>query len=368
MEAVRVLQMIGSLDVGGSQTMIINLYKALDREKIQFDFVIDDPNGTHFVELVKSMGARVYVMPKFNGINLMQVKKAWKVFFAEHPEYRILHSHVRSYASIYLPIAKKMGLTTIIHSHSTSNGKGLKAVVKKILQSRIPKYSDYCFACTYNSGKWLFGEKTVKSEKFKVIPNAIDTEKYKFSERIRSEMRQSLELENKIVYGHVGRFHPSKNHAFLLDLYCEIHANQPNSVLLLVGDGELRDEIENRIKELSLTDSVILLGMRSDVHLLMQAMDVFLFPSSWEGLPLTVVEAQASGLPCFVSDRVTKEVCLSGLVKYLPIDSGTKIWTDNVFKDLNARENVVESIKKAGFDVLETANMLTSFYMEHSNG
>lgn len=360
---IKILQVFGALNCGGAETMLMNLYRKIDVSKIQFDFVKHTEELCYYDTEIIEKGGEIYSCPRYTVSNHLKYVKWWDAFFKSHPEYKIVHSHIRSTASIILKIAKKNGCVTISHSHSTSNGKGFASIIKKILQSKIPKYSDFCFACTYNSGKWLFGEKVVKSDKFKVIPNAIDTEKYKFSESIRQKMRCELGIEEKIVYGHVGRFHPAKNHGFLLELFSEIHKKQSNSVLLLVGDGELRGEIEGKIKELSLQDSVILLGVRSDVHLLMQAMDVFLFPSSWEGLPLTVVEAQAAGLPCFVSNTVTKEVYLSDLVEYLPIDSGVQVWLNEILTGKLVHTDVSAKIKSSGFDISSSVEEITLFYL-----
>ena len=363
-EPIRILHMIGSLNIGGSQAMVVNLYKNIDREKIQFDFILDHPSEVFFKETVESLGAKVYEMPTFNGLNFRQIKKEWNKFFEEHPEYKVLHSHVRSYASLYIPIAKKHGLKTIIHSHSTSNGSGISAIIKRLMQSSLKRRADYLFACSEESGKWLFGEKAIRKSNYYMIPNAVDTKKFAFKNDVRCKTRESLGISNdSIAYGHVGRLHPSKNHAFLLDVFAELLKKQPNAKLLLVGDGELRGEIEAKISELKINDSVFMLGARNDVDEVLQAIDVFLFPSNWEGLPVTVVEAQASGLPCFISDTITKDVNTSSLVKYLPIDKGTTVWVDELTSANLSRKNVIEDIKKAGFDIEESAYNISDFYI-----
>ena len=364
---IKVLQVFGALDCGGAETMLMNLYRKIDTELLQFDFVKHVTKDCFYDAEILERGGKIYSCPKYTVTNHFKYVKWWDGFFASHPEYKIIHSHVRSTASVILKVAKKHGLVTISHSHSTSNGKGFKSVVKKILQASIPKYSDYCFACSKKSGEWLFGRGVVESEKFRIIPNAIDTEKYKFDASIREEIRSSLGVSDKFVYGHVGRFHPAKNHSFLIDVFYEIHKRQQNSVLLLVGGGDLQEETKKKIDELSLGDSVIMLGVRSDVNVVFQAMDVFLFPSLWEGLPLTVVEAQAAGLPCFVSDTVTKEVDLSELVRYLPIDRGTDVWVKALENENLEHKNVIPSIVKAGFDINASVKELTEFYVKNLN-
>lgn len=364
-QPIRILHMIGSLEVGGSQALVINYYKAMDRSKIQFDFIVDHPDRMALAEVVRNMGARIYEMPTFRGKNYFQVKKAWNTFFSEHPEYKILHSHVRSYASVYIPIAKKHGLKTIIHSHSTSNGKGFSSIVKKILQYPLRYQADYLMACSNEAGRWLYGKKACLKDNYIFLPNAIDTENYRYSQETANKYREKLGLVGKFVIGHVGRFHEAKNHMFLLDVFAGICAKRADAVLLLVGDGDLRDSIEEKIHSLNLDDHVILTGNRNDVPDLMKAMDVFVFPSKWEGLPVTVVEAQASGLPCFISDTITKDVDVSSLVKRLPIVS-SEVWVDEILNSILERLDVTPEIINAGFDVKKSSVGLDEFY--HSLG
>jgi len=202
-----------------------------------------------------------------------------------------------------------------------------------------------------------------------MIPNAVDTKKFAYNEEIRRQMRESLGInDDAIVCGHVGRLHPAKNHIFLLEVFRDFLKVQSNAILLLVGDGELRAEIEEKITSLGIDKSVMMLGSRGDVSELLQAMDIFVFPSRWEGLPVTVVEAQASGLPCFISDTITKDVNTSSLVEYIPIDNGTQIWVDKLASADLTRKDVIEDIKKSGFDIEDSAKKLSEFYMEQHNG
>ena len=356
---IRILHMIGALEMGGSQALVMNLYRHMDREQIQFDFVLDHPDRDDYAAEVKALGGRIYTMPGFHG-NVGEVRRAWDTFFTEHPEYKVLHSHVRSYASLYLPVAKKHGVKTTIHSHSTSNGSGLSALVKLGLQYPLRHQADVLMSCTREAGIWLFGETACRSERFFLLPNAVDVEKFRYNEAIRREYRQTLGIEDKLVVGHVGRFHEAKNHDFLLESFAGLHEQKPDSVLLLVGDGELRGEIERKIAELGIQGSVILTGNRNDVAELMQALDLLAFPSKWEGLPVTVVEAQAAGLPCLISDRITGDVDLSPLVRRLPIDSA-KVWA-KAMAEPAARQDVRKNIAAAGFEIRESAERLGGLY------
>ncbi len=364
---IRVLHVLGGLDRGGAETMVMNLYRAVDRSKIQFDFIIHTEKHQAYYDEIIALGGKIFSFPAFRGVNAFSLRKIWMDFFRGHPEYKILHSHVRSYASLYLPIAQKAGLKTIIHSHSTSNGKGLGSVVKRIMQYPLRWQADYFFGCSMESGLWLFGKKIINSQKFHIIQNAINTDNYKPDSEIRKEYREKLGLGNKKTFIHVGRFHPAKNHPFLLKVFFEVHKKDSNTILLIAGDGELRPEIEKQIAALNLQNDVVLLGSRSDVPNLLRAADVFVFPSVWEGLPVTVVEAQAAGLHCFVSSNVTKEVHVSELVNYLPIDNGVDCWVDSISIVSTDKKNVVDQIKKAGFDICYTANELTHFYQELVN-
>ena len=220
--------------------MVMNLYRAVDRTQIQFDFIVHNEKKQAYTDEILSLGGRIFHFPAFDGLNYFKMKNLWKQFFKDHPEYKILHSHVRSYASLYLPIAKKAGLKTIIHSHSTSNGKGIGSFVKRIMQYPLRWQADYFFGCSKEAGAWLFGNKVVNSPKYHILQNAIDTEQYKFNPEIRKEYREKLGLGGKKTFIHVGRFHPAKNHAFLLKVFAEIHKQDANTILLLAGDGELR--------------------------------------------------------------------------------------------------------------------------------
>lgn len=360
---IRVLHYIGGLGLGGAQSAVIEIYRNIDRTKIQFDFVIHDLNDNNYNDELNALGAKIFVCPKFNGKNLKQYYKWWDCFFKEHSEYKILHSHIRGSATICLKIAKGYGVKTIIHSHSTSNGVGVSALVKKVMQFPLRYQADYFFGCSQKSGEWLFGKKIVSGDRFFVIKNAIKTDEYKADGNVRNQYRKELGIEeNAIVYVHVGRLHEAKNHMFLLELFAGIVKKNPKDVLLLVGDGELRNQIVERINELDLSRNVIMMGARKDVANILKASDCLLFPSNWEGLPVTVVEAQAAGLPCLISDRITDEVNITSLVKKLPIDQGVSCWIEAIENVNFKKSNVTKEIFEAGFDIRQSVEWLQSFY------
>jgi len=273
-----------------------------------------------------------------------------------------LHSHIRSYASLFIPIAKKSGLITIVHSHSTSSGSGIKAIVKNLLQLPLRYQADYFISCSSKAGEWLFGRNVVASKKHFIVKNAIDIEKYRYNYDVRQKMRGNLGLGDNTVLGHVGGFRDPKNHEFIVDVFKEYHAINHNSILVLVGDGDLKNHIENQVRQYHLDDAVIFTGSRNDVPDLLQAFDYFVFPSKWEGLPVSVIEAQASGLHCLISDKITSEVKISPLVKCLSIDNGTRLWVDNILSTPINRSDYTQEIISAGYDMEEVSKSMMHFY------
>lgn len=357
---IRILHVLAGMNRGGAEAFVMNIYRNIDRTKVQFDFILFRQEECEFNNEIRNLGGKIYWVPRYNGKNHFKFKKTWNNFLKEHPEYKIIHGHVRSTASIYLKIANKHGLTTIAHSHNTSSGKGVDAVVKNVLQYPIRIIANYCFACSKSAGEWLFGKKN----NFHVLNNAIDTAKFIFNDKIRDEKRKELNIKNKLVIGNVGRFHIQKNHTFLIDVFKEIHDKNEDAVLLLVGDGELRSSIEKKIKILKLVDNVILTGVRSDIPELLQAMDVFVFPSLFEGLGIVVVEAQAAGLPCIVADTIPKEAYLTDLIENLSLEDSLAIWADKILEHINhKRKDTYQEIVKCGYDIKETVKWLEEFYL-----
>ncbi len=357
---VKVLEMIAALNYGGSQAMIVNLVRTMDRDKVQCDFIVDHPEYMGMKDIVESLGSKIYIMPTFHGTNVKEIKDAWDAFFTEHPEYQILHSHSRSYASIYLPIASRHGLKTIIHSHNTSNGKGLTAFVKDMLQKPLRRKADYFIGCSKEAGEWLFGDKVVKGDRFYVLNNAIDTDRFTFDEQIRNEYRKMFGLNDEKVFIQVGRMSQQKNYLFTLDIFADYLKEDPKARLFLVGNGELREAIDQKIIELQMDRSVTVLEYRDDVDHLLQMADVFLMPSLFEGLSVAAVEAQASGIRCLLSDKCDRNVNITGLCEFLPLEKDR--WVSAMKEETGLRPYTKEDIIKAGFDVKTTAKWLEEFY------
>lgn len=365
-EVIRILHVFGRLDRGGAETMIMNLYRNIDRTKIQFDFIIHTKDKCDYEDEIRFLGGRIYSIPRYKGKNHREYKNIWNDFLKQHNEYKIIHGHVRSTAAIYLSIAKKYKLKTISHSHNTSSGKGIVAIFKNLLQYPIRYKADYLFACSKSAGEWLFGEKACKSKKFYILKNAIDSEKFIFNKEIRIEKRKELNLQDNYVIGHIGRFHPQKNHDFLINVFKKVHEKNKNSVLLLIGDGELKKSIENNVKKLGIEKNVIFTGGRSDITELLQAMDLFVLPSLYEGLGIVVIEAQASGLHCVVSDNVPKETNITKNVKYISLKESQRYWSQIILKYFEGynRKNTKDKIIDSGYDIKETSKWIEKFYFK----
>lgn len=367
---VRVLQVMGSLNRGGAETMIMNLYRAIDPRQVQFGFITHGSIHGAFTGEIQRRGGDIYCCPRYTGINHIAYCKWWKDFFDNHKSYKILHSHVRSTASIYFLIAKRYGITTIIHSHSTTNGSGVQSVLKRLLQYPLKYEADYFFGCSKEASAWLYGKKIIESNKYYMIKNAIDVSLYQQNLNTRKAYRNQLGIkpDEKLMI-HVGRFHESKNHSFLIQVFSALLKKNEKNKLILVGDGNLRKSIEDLVRNNAIGDRVIFSGIRDDVPNLLSSADVFVFPSLWEGLPVSVVEAQAAGLPCLLSDRITRDVNITDLCCFLPIDKGTNIWVDALQRAFEMKQkNVSQEIINAGFDIHKSAQWLTDFYKGLVNG
>ncbi len=363
---IRILHVLGELNTGGAETMVMNLYRNIDRTKIQFDFIVHGNNVGFYEEEIKSLGGKIYRVSKYKVINHGTYVKEWNEFFKSHSEYKIIHSHVRSTASIILKIAKKYDLKTICHSHSTSNGSGLASVVKKILQKSIPKYADYLFACSKESAIWLYSSKLANTDRCYIIKNAIDSEKYRYNLEIRNSVRKKFNLNDKIVLGQVGRLTEVKNHIFTIKLLKELVKENNNYFLLIVGTGPLKDNIKQQLKENDLEDNVLILENRSDVNELLQAMDVYLMPSLWEGIPLALVEAQAASLPCVISENVLGGIIINEKVSKLSLNN-VELWVAKINELVNAyevRRDEIDKIVESGFDIKENAEIVSKFYID----
>ena len=361
MNQLRVLQVVTHMERGGLESMLMNYYRYIDREKIQFDFLVHRQERAAYDDEIEAMGGKIYRLPRlvpWSNAYLTALNR----FFDEHPEYRIVHVHQDCLSSVILKAAQQHNIPVrIAHSHSANQDKNLKYPVKLWYKRSISKYATNLFACGEDAGDWMFG-----GEPFQIINNAIDVAAYTYVPTKRQEMRRQLGLENELTIGHVGRFNQPKNHPFLLDIFAVLLKKEPNAILLLVGGGENMPKIQAKAHTLGIAEHVRFLGVRSDVADLMQAMDVFVFPSLYEGLPVTMVEAQAAGLPCLISDKIPPECILTnGLVGVLPLSAEPETWAAKILEKKNLpRIDRRSEIAAHGFDITTEAVKLQKFYLE----
>lgn len=426
---VRVLHVFGRVGLGGAESRIMDLYRNIDRDRIQFDFLVHtEPDRTgkrcptsdelmsvrepdYFDSDILRLGGRIYAVPRFQGTNPAEYRRALETFFRTHQGiWKVVQGHMTSTAAIYLPIARKYG-AQIVCSHVRSGGTdpGLKGIVTNLLRKPLQneKTVDFRFTCTEDAGRKVYGDALVDAGKVKVIPNAINVQKFAFDPETRTRIRTELKLDNAVVIGHVGRFHYAKNHEYLLRVFAElvkmVECDDQNRYailhglplrLMLLGEGELMENCRKLAEELHISAAVMFMNNRSNVSEFYQAMDYFCFPSRYEGLPGTVVEAQASGLQCLISDAITTEVDLTELVSRMSIDLPPQVWAEKIIQDLmlenadaedrKAQEKLPEGrepvseyaigdrlgsspyitdrIRSAGFDVSTQAMMMTYFY------
>lgn len=365
---IRVLMVNGTLDCGGAESLIMNLLRNIDRKEIAFDFAVHTDYDGFYGEEVKKLGGKIYHFPKYRIFNGIKYRKCWKKFFKEHAgEYQIIHTHHSSSVAMILKIAKKFGLYTIAHSHSAGWDKSLMGLGNRLLSHGTRKVADHFFGCSYEAGVAQFGKKVADDKtRFEIIANGIASDKYIYDPITRNNIRQELKLDNNVhIYGHCGRFVYAKNHQYLLNVYAEIFKKDPNSYLLLVGDGELKDEILNQAKALGINDRIIITGFVKNVNEYLQAMDYFIFPSNYEGLGIALVEAQASGLRCMKSDVIPNEVDITDLIEASSLNDEPSLWASKILEKIKySRQNMSEIIKKAGFDISASARYLTEFYKQ----
>ena len=373
-EPIRILHVLGSTNLGGAQSFVMNLYRKIDKDRIQFDFVIHTEENCHYDEEIKSYGGKVFSCPPYNFKNHFKYIKWWRNFYKHnYKNYAYIHSHIRSTALIIILCSKEYNIKTIVHSHSISSGKGITSVIKNIMQYPVRYISDYQFACSKLAGEWLFGKKINEKKSYYIIKNAIDIDRFIYNNQIREKIRKELGINNhEIVVGHIGRMTIAKNHDRIIRIFNEVVKEDANFRLLLVGDGELRESINELIKEFKLEKKVFMSGAKENPEEYLQAMDLFLFPSLWEGLGISLIEAQANGLNCFISENIPDEVKLTHLVDTLSLNSSDVEWSNQILKTQFTRTNyndlnIKNQISSQGYNINVTTKFMEEFYTKEKN-
>lgn len=367
----RILHIFGQMYRGGAESRTMDLYHFIDRDKVQFDFVVMKKGEHYFFDEIRKMGGRIFYIdpPKEVGY-LNHIKQLEFIIKNDGPFYGI-HAHTAFNEGIAITVAKRMGIKVrIAHSRSASDlhPKGLKTrVYTKLMRILINKNSTDLIMCSTEAGNYLFGKRAVNSGRVHFLPNAIDVNNFG-NIKWRNEVREELRIPSDCtVIGTVGNLREVKNQLFLIDIFSKFIKIHKNSYLVIVGDGPLKQKIIDKIKLLNLEEYIFLLGARNDVPRILMSFDIFTLPSLYEGLPGAVVEAQASGLSCLISDSITREVDICDhIVEYLPLAEGADIWSKKIESILMKKKPSIELCKSkvsdAGYNVKDSASILTSIY------
>lgn len=349
----RLLCIIGNMNAGGAETFLMKMYRSIDRSKYQMDFCINTNNECFYENEIKTLGGKIYrISAKSQSIKLFKNGLSDCIKSGNYKYVLRITSSAMGFMD--LKIAKKAGAKICSARSSNSNdGKSIKAKAAHVLGKLLyRKYADVKIAPSDLAAKYTFGKKAYRRGEVHILHNALDLNVYSFDEQTRNHIRKEFSIDDNVkIIGHVGRFMSQKNHSFLLDIFNEIHKQNQNTVLMLVGKGELKDKIKEKIKALNLEDSVIFTGVRADIPALLSAMDVFVFPSFYEGIPNTVIEAQATGLPCLIADTITKEANVTGLVRYMPLKAPEE-WAKEALNMISdTRMQTKEIMIRNGYDI-----------------
>lgn len=364
MTPIRVLHVIGGLNAGGMESMIMNYYRNINRDKVQFDFLVFSPKS-FFDDEVLRLGGNIYrITPRRK--NFFKNIKEIDDFFKNHTEYKIVHIHQGAFNLTQLRKAAKYNVPIrIAHSHGINIKylKELKWYIKFYLKPHVSKLATHYFVCSPDIANHIFSDTIVNDKKYVYMKNAIDLERFSYNLNTRNDIRSKLNIENKFVIGHIGAFLPVKNHEFILDVFLNVKKSRKDAILLLIGGGELEEKIKDKANQIGVKESVIFLGVRSDTNILLQAMDAFIFPSIFEGLPVAMLEAQASGLNCFASSNISRDVDISGLVKFVSLKESPLFWANKILETRYNRPNNTKVLYKTEFNIKNQALWLEEFYL-----
>ena len=360
----KVLQSLGSLNMGGAETMIVNVLKAMDKSVVGFDFVIPGAEPGYYEDCVKQLGASVWHIPKRSESFLRHHLEFYRV--VKCGGYKTVHIHTQNafFSSLQVFLVHRAGAKcVIVHSHNTMDWRSGKIVkLHKLCRKWLYRHTDIRLACGKEAAKWLFGT----MQGVEIIPLPVDCDRLFFEKKKQQLLKKEYGLEHKKVYLHVGRFSAVKNHRFLLEVFEQIKKTEPDSVLLLAGDGELREEIKAQAQKSPFGKDIRFLGNISNVPEMMVLSDVFLFPSIYEGLPTVLLEAQAAGLPCFVSDRITQEAKLTDQVHMLSLDDGAEKWAQVITDTKLAAERISGNRKvRETYDISAVVQKMTALYLQN---
>lgn len=368
---IRVLQVLHVLNRGGAEAMVMNLYRRIDRTRVQFDFLVHSQKPGLFEEEIKAMGGRIFRVHAFKGFNLISYYRECLNFFKTHSEIKVVHGHLGSCAAYYLHAAKKSGIFTIAHSHSAGSLKNFFDLSYKIFSYPTRWIADQLFGCSTEAGIARYGIRAAKSNRYKNFNNAVDTSLFHFNKDKRQALRKEFNINNTtLMIGTVGRVTRQKNPLRIYSIFKEIIRQNPNVICLWVGTGEMENQIKDMITNDGVEDKIIMTGIRSDIPAIMSALDCMIFPSLWEGLPVSVIESQMANLPCVLSTNISRETEISDLLSWRSLsDSDTDWAADAISLAINhrdRREHYFFLPETSGYDIDNTVIILTKFYEDHA--
>lgn len=362
---MRVLHVIGAMDRAGAETAVMNWYRNVDRDRLQFDFLVHEEHECDYDQEIRELGGLIHRVPRFTGLNLVSYRKAVGKVLDEHPEYAIVHGHIGSSAAVYLSEAKKRGRVAIAHSHSQKLSDFKQRIMFDSVSYPTRFIADDFLACSIEAGLARFGKWVVGSDRFHVIANGVNLDEYACDPDEHNRAKERFGWSRNVVMGHVGRFVYEKNHEFLLRVFAEFRKKEPRGLLVLVGKGELEEELRAFAAQLGVSDAVCFFGSTDSVPAVLKAFDVFVFPSFHEGLAIAAIEAQACGIPCVLSEGLPESACIAQSNKRLSLGAGPVAWATAAVRLLaepQDRLGSCELVRRAGFDAASTALWLSDHY------
>lgn len=372
---IRILNLFTIMDRGGSETMVMNLYRKIDRNKVQFDFMVYHTEKGQYDDEIESLGGKIYRLPPLKVRYYLKYIKAVKTFFVEHPEYKVIHGHMGEIGYFVYKEAYRHHVPVIIlHAHSgksiSSKSMSLTFIVKtkiktcveKLLKKLSKPYITDNFACGAQAKEEFFGK---EDRKVIILNNAIDAQAFRYNPDEAVEMKKKLGLYGKYTIGNVARMDNQKNQLFLLEIFRYIHMKDPETALILVGDGILKKQIIERVKKYHLEDAVTLTGVRNNVSEFLQVMDVFVFPSLLEGVPVACIEAQAAGLPCILSEGIAQETSITKNCQFISLEQSAEYWGEKILQyKYFERKDTSQIIIDAGYNIDQTVPWLQNYYLD----
>jgi len=361
---INIVHVLGTLDAGGAETMVMNIYRNIDKNKFRFSFIVHGNRNYFYERELNIDGVDIFRVRKFRIYNIFSYSYDFYKLFKREKKWDIVHGHARSTASIYLLIAKCFKIKTICHSHSNSSSWKINDIVKKVLQYPIRYIADYFFACSLSAGEWLFGKKIVTKKEFRIIYNSIDVKRFSYNTSTRNEMRTMHNLNNEYVIGNIARYIKPKNHDFMIDIAYHLSKNSFSFKMVFVGDGDLKEQLMAKIVKMNLEKYIIMIDSNEQVEKYYQMFDLFLFPSLWEGLGMVLVEAQTAGLQCIVSEVIQPEAIVTDLVTKIELSKGAQYWAEVLMKTpiSKNRDKELTVVEKTNYNIRTSILALEKLY------